>query len=234
MFSFVEIFIRPTKVFDRVREQNTWVMPFFAVVFLLALPTVMVILSGGGIELITLQRYEHNTKLAEAIGGEDGIERAVNSSNERWTKLLIVSRTSGSAALSLIVLAIALMLASGFLDLRPNFFAMLGTLSYSIFPFALIGAIITLIMLEFSLDHGSFDLENMPALNLSRLLNRSSSSAPIFSMAEGMDILVVGEMLLTSLGLTRLTQLNYLQALAVCGALWAIVILWKAALAVYL
>jgi Yip1 domain len=233
VFSFVQIFTQPGEVFASVRQKRIWLAPFFAAVLFLTLPTIMVIATSG-IELLTLQRYQRDPKLAETIGGERGIERAVNSSNDRWTKMLVVSRVAGSAAAGLIVLAAALMFAAGLLDERPNFFAMLGTVSYSVFPFALIGAVLTLAVLNVTADHSTLDLENMPGLNLSNLLDRDDSNPAIFSMAAGMDILVIGEMLLMSFGLTRLTTLTYIQALAICGGLWTLAVLWKAALMVYL
>jgi hypothetical protein len=231
--SFVQIFTRPGKVFARVRQQQIWLAPFFAAVVLMTLPTVMVIYTAG-IELLTLQRYQHNQKLTQAIGWEAAVERAVGSSNDRWTKLLVVSRVAGAAAAGLVVLTVALMLAAGFLDTRPPFFATLGTLSYSVFPFAVAGAVISAILLGVSSDHSALDLENMPGLNLSNLLDRDSSQPAIFSIAAGIDVLVIGEMLLLSFGLTKLTKLNFVQAMAVSGGLWTLAVLWKAAMTVYL
>jgi hypothetical protein len=234
VFSFVEIFTQPAKVFDRVSQQKVWVIPFLLVVFLLTLPTVLVILSGGGIELLTLQRYENNTRLFDAVGGEDGVDRVVNSSNERWTKILIVSRFAGTAAAAIVALSLSLVFAIGFFEVRPNFFCTLGTVSYAIFPFALTGAIITSIMLQATPDHRSLDLANMPALNLGHLLDRAESSPALFSIAEGMDLLRAGEIIFLSYGLTRLSHLTYLQAFGICGGLWTVTVLWKATLAVYL
>jgi hypothetical protein len=232
VFSFVEIFTKPAKVFGRVRQQKIWLAPYLVAVLMLTLPTVIVI-AISGIELLTLQRYEHDPKLKDAVGGEGAVERAVNSSNDRWTKMLVVSRAAGIAAAALVLLAVAFMFAAGFLDRRPAFFATLGTLSYSVFPFALIGAILTLLVLNMTADHSSLDLQNMPGLNLSRMLDRDSSNPAVYSMAAGMDILIVGEMLLMSFGLTRLTKLTYIQALAICGGFWTLAVLWKAALMVY-
>jgi hypothetical protein len=233
VFSFVEIFTRPAKVFARVRQQHIWLAPFIAVVVLLTLPIVMVITTAG-IELLTLQRYQHDPKLTDKIGGEGAVERAVNSSNDRWTKSLVVGRVAGTAGAAVVVIAGAFTLSTWLFGERPNFFAILGTLSYSIFPFALIGAVLSFILLNTTVDHTVFDLESMPALNMSRLLDRSSANPAIFSMASGMDVLVVGEMLLMSFGLTRVTKLNYVQALAICGGLWTVSVLWKSALMIYL
>jgi hypothetical protein len=233
VFSFVEIFTKPGKVFDRVKLQQIWLAPFIAAVILLTLPTVLVI-STAGIELLTLQRYQHSPRLMETIGGDDGVERTVGSSNDRWTKLLVVSRVAGTAALGLVVFTAALTLAIGFLDKRPPFFATLGTLSYSVVPFALAGVVISAILLAMNSDHSALDLENMPGLNLSSLLDRDSSLPAIFSIASGLDVLVIGEILLLGFGLTKLTKLHYLQAIAICGGLWTLAVLWKAAITVYL
>ena len=233
MFSFVEIFTNPAKVFDRVKLQQIWLAPFFAAVVVLTLPTVLVIFSAG-IELLTLQRYQHNPKLMEKIGGEEGVERAVDSSNDRWTKLLVVSRVAGTTALGLAIFAAALVLVIGFLVQRPTFFSTLGALSYSIFPFAVLGTLISAILLAVNSDHSALDLENMPGLNLSNLLDRDASQPAIFSIASGLDVLAIGEILLLSFGLTRLTKLHYLQAIAICGGLWTLAVLWKAAITVYL
>jgi hypothetical protein len=233
VFSFVEIFTKPGKVFDRVKLRQIWLAPFFAAVVFLTLPTVLVIYSAG-IELLTLQRYQHSPKLMETIGGDEGVERAVGSSNDRWTKLLVVSRVAGTAALGLVIFAAGLVLVIGFLVQRPTFFATLGTLSYSVVPFALAGVAISAILLAVNADHSALDLENMPGLNLSNLLDRGASQPAIFSMASGFDVLAVGEILLLSFGLIRLTKLHYVQALAICGGLWTLAVLWKAAITVYL
>jgi Yip1 domain len=233
VFSLVEIFTKPGKVFDRVRLQQIWLAPFFAAVVLLTLPTVLVIYTAG-IELLTLQRYQHNPKLMAAIGGEDGVERAVGSSNDRWTKLLVVSRVAGAAAAGIVIFSVALILVIGFLDQRPNFFATLGTVSYSVLPFALFGALISAVLLAMNADHSALDLENMPGLNLSNLLDRESSQPAIFAIAAGLDVLAIGEILLLSFGLTKLSRLHYIQAFAICCGLWTLAVLWKAAITVYL
>jgi hypothetical protein len=231
--SFVEIFLRPQTVFTRVGQQQIWLLPFLTAVILLTAPIVLVLTSGGGIEILTLQRYENSPKLATAVGGESGIERAVNSSNDRWTKLLIVSRVAGTAGLELVALSLAFVLATMVFVSRPKFPVMLGTLSYAVIPFAFVGVFLTAIILLSTVDYSSIDLENMPALNLARLLDRTDVNPAIFAMASAMDLLTAGEILLMSFGLTRVTQLTYIQALTVCGGIWALVVLWKTALLTY-
>jgi hypothetical protein len=233
VFALLEILIRPAKVYARVRYQKNWIAPFLGVLFLSMLSVVLVI-ETAGIELLTLQRYQHNPKLAEKIGGDRGVERAISSSNERWSKLLVVSRSGGAAAVGMVLLAAAFTAAVAMFDRKPNFLAMLGTVSFSLFPFALLGLVITAVMLTGSLDHSVFDLENMPGLNFGRLLDRGASNPAIFAMASEMDVLLLGQTLLMSFGLTRVTSVTLAQSLAICGSIWALVVLWKAAWVMYI
>jgi hypothetical protein len=230
---FIDICFHPRRVFARVRKQGIWVAAFLAVVFLGTLPTVMVI-GTAGIELLTLQRYQHDPILAEKIGGDPGIEREVSSSNDRWTKMLVVSRVAGTQALVLAILAGVFMRAVALFDDQPGYFVMLGTLSYSVFPFALLGAIISLIMLLSGLDQSSMDLENMPALNLGRFLDRDSTNVVVYAMASEMDVLLAGQILWMTIGLGRVTKLSIIQGLSICGSLWALAVLWKATWLMYM
>jgi hypothetical protein len=125
------------------------------------------------------------------------------------------------------------MLAISIFDRRPPFFTMLGTLSFSVYPFALLGSIVSFIVLITSVEHSSLDLENMPALHVGRLLDRASTNPAIFAMATQMDLLVAGEILFMSFGLTKVTALNYIQALAICGGIWTLTVLWRTALMFY-
>jgi hypothetical protein len=134
----------------------------------------------------------------------------------------------------MVLLAAAFTAAVAMFDRKPNFLAMLGTVSFSLFPFALLGLVITAVMLTGSLDHSVFDLENMPGLNFGRLLDRGASNPAIFAMASEMDVLLLGQTLLMSFGLTRVTSVTLAQSLAICGSIWALVVLWKAAWVMYI
>ncbi len=227
MSDFVSIFNSPGAVFARVAKNGNWLAAFVAVIILSTLPTVFAIVSTG-MELLTLQRYQHDPILAERVGGEAGIDREIDSSNERWPKILLVTRAAGSAAVALVLVAGALTLAVAYFEARPAFFTMLGTVCYAVFPFAFIGAVLSLILLAITSDASSLDLENLPALNLSRVLDRDTSSIAVYAMASEMDLLLGGEILLLTFGLTKVTALTYMQGLAICGSLWGVLVLWKA------
>ncbi len=233
VFDFVEIFYRPAKVYERIRKRRTWLPAFFALVFLSTLPTLMVIYTAG-IEMLTLQRYQNDPKLTERIGGDRAVQRAVYSSNERVTKLLIVSRVAGLAAVGAILLAAAFTAAVSVFEPRPNYFMMLGTVCISAFPFLLFGALVSAILLLSTSDQSTLNLENLPGWNVGRLLDRATANPAIYSMASEMDILLAGEILLMTFGLTKVSSLTFVQGLAICGTIWVVVVLWKAAWMVYM
>jgi hypothetical protein len=233
VFALLEVFVNPRKVFTRVRKERIWLAPFVGTVFFAVLTTYLV-MQTAGIEIMILQKYQHDPKLAEKVGGGQGIDRAVDSSNERVTKSLTLGRTAGITFAVLLLITAAFSIAVWSLDAKPSFSVMLGTVSFAAFPFAVLSFLATWLLIATVSDQSSLDLNAMPGLNFSRLLDRTSSNPAIFAMAGGMDIFTLGEMLLLSFGLSKVTSLHFLQGFAVCGVIWAIAVMWKAALAVYL
>jgi hypothetical protein len=233
VFVLFEIFVRPWRVFTRVKKEKMWLIPLAGTMVVAVLTTLLAI-QMAGIEIMVLQKYQKDAKLAEKIGGERGIDRAVDSSNERVTKSITLGRTAGITLATLLLLAAAFTGAIGILEARPNFLVMLGTVSIVAFPFALLSLIATWIMLATASDPSSLDLNGMPGLNCSRLLDRNSSNQAIFAMAAGMDLFTFGEILLMSYGLTRVTSLKFMQGVATCAVIWAVAVMWNAALAAYL
>jgi hypothetical protein len=231
MFSLLEILYRPGKVFERVRKQRIWLAPFAATV-VLAFISLSMVIQVAGIEIITLQRFQKNPKLTEEAG-EAGVEAAISTSNERVGKTIIVSRETGLKAVALVLIAAAFTAIVAFLDKKPNFFAMLGTVSYAAFPFALLSFLVTAILLFTVPDHSSLDLENPAGLHLGRLLDRATTDRSLFQFAASIDLWIAAEALFMSYGLTKVTSIRFTQALAMCAAVWAVVVLWRAALVYY-
>jgi hypothetical protein len=202
-------------------------------VILVAFVSLTMVIQVAGIEIMTLQRFQNNPKLAEEAG-ERGVEAAISTSNERVGKAIIVTRETGLKAVGLVLLAAAFTAIVAFLDKKPNFFAMLGTVSYAVFPFALLTFLVTAIMLFTVPDHSSLDLEDPAGLNFGRLLDRAATDRSLFRFAQSIDLWTAAEALFMSYGLTIVTSLRFSRALAMCGAVWAVVVLWRAALAYYL
>lgn len=216
-----------------MRKEKIWITPFAATIFFAILTTLLVI-QMAGIEIMVLQKYQHDPKLSEKVGGGRGIDRAVDSSNERVTKSITLGRTAGLTMGALILVTVAFAIAVWIVDARPNFLVVLGTVSFAAFPFAVLSSIAAWLLLLSVPDPSSLDLNAMPGLNFSRLLDRGDSNAAIFAMASGMDVFIFGEMLLMSFGLTKVASLNFIQSFAICGVIWAIAVMWNAALTVYL
>jgi hypothetical protein len=74
----------------------------------------------------------------------------------------------------------------------------------------------------------------MPALNLGRFLDRDSTNVVVYAMASEMDVLLAGQIVWMSIGLSRVTKLSVIQGLSICGSLWALAVLWKAMWLMYM
>jgi hypothetical protein len=233
VFSLLQIFIRPREVFQRVRKRKIWALPLLATVFLTFLTTYLTV-SMAGMELITLQHFQHDQGLSDRVG-EQTVDNAVNSSNSRVPKMIFLSRAGGSMMAGLLALAGVFMIAAVAMEANPRagYAQMLGMASYAFFPFALLQMIVTAIILSISLDHSSLDLDNLTGVNVGRLFDRAAASPALFELAAGLDLVSAVQVVFLAFGFSRTAALPFGRCLAVCGALWAVLILWKAALAAF-
>lgn len=228
-----QIFTQPGAVFQRVRKRRKWTVPLVAVVLLSAITTTLVV-NLAGMELITLQRFEHDQGLSERVG-EASIDNAVNGSNSRVPKMIYLSRTTGSMLAGLLALAGIFTIAASTMHANPRvgYAPMLGMVSYAFFPFALLKMIATAILLSVDSDHNALDLDNLTGINVGRLFERSTANPAIFELAMGLDLVSAAQVVFLAFGFSKTAGLPFNRCLAVCGALWAMFILWKAALAAF-
>lgn len=194
--------------------------------------TSLAVISMAGMELITLQHYQRDARLTEQIGGEEGVDANINVSNTRMAKVLLLSRTGGLALVAILSAAILLKIASKLMDPQrsPSFLVILGAVSLAAYPFALLRFVVTTGALMAISDRTALNLENVASLNLGQIMDRDASSRIIYSIATSFDLVNIAQLLFTAFGFSKITGFSFTRALTVCGAIWAIFILWKAAL----
>lgn len=197
------------------------------------LSTALVV-SLAGMELITLQRFQRDSRLADRVG-EASVDNAVNSSNSRVPKLIYLSRAGGTMLAALLALAGVLTVAAAMMGARPRpgYTQILGMVGYAFFPFALLQTIATAVLLSLDSDHTNLDLDNLTGLNLGRLFDRGTANPALFELAMGFDIVSMAQVVFLAFGFAKTTGLPMRLCLAVCGALWAVLILWRAAFATF-
>jgi hypothetical protein len=234
VLSLLDIFYRPGTVFRSLRKRPEWAAPFLAAIFLTFLTTFLVV-KMAGMELITLQQFQRNAGLSDRRG-EASVDDAVNSSNSRVPKLLFLSRAAGGMTAALLVAGLLFMIAGRVMDAdpQPRYGQMLGMVSYAFLPFLFLQMISTGMILAIDSDHNSLDLDNLTGLNLGRVVDRATANPSMFELAANFDLIILAQVVFLAFGFSKTADLPFGRCLAVCGALWAIFVLWKAALAAFL
>lgn len=231
MFSLAEIFFRPARVFARVRAKPRWAVPFVATVMLFAAATILLI-QMAGMELITLQGYLRDAKLSERVG-QQTVENAVNSSNTRVPKLIVLSRNTANATVLLLAVAGILTFAASSMQAqpRPGYARILAMTSYAVFPFALIQAVGTWLLLSGTVDMSTMNLDHVVNLSLARFIDPAEVSASVLVLAQSFDLLIFAQLAFLAYGLSKVAALPFFKCLMVCVALWAVAVIWKSAIA---
>jgi hypothetical protein len=234
VFALAEIFFRPAQVFARVRAKPRWAVPFVATVMLFAAATILLI-QMAGMELITLQGYLRDAKLSERVG-QQTIDQAVNSSNTRVPKMIVLSRNTANATVVLLAVAGILTIAASSMQAqpRPGYARMLAMTSYAVFPFALIQVVGTWVLLSGTVDMSTMNLDHVVNLSLARLIDPSEVSPSLLALAQAFDLLMFAQLAFLAYGFSKVAALPYARCLAVCAALWAVAVIWKSAIAVIL
>lgn len=233
VFELAEILFRPTRVFAKVRARPQWVAPFLATV-LLFFASTLALIQMATMELITLQRFQRDSRLSARVG-EASINNAVDSSNTRIPKLIILSRDTAFAAVLLISVAGILMVAASAMDAkpRPGFARMLAMTSFAVFPFALLKLVGTIALLGRAGDLGTINLDHVVSLSMAQLIDPASVSPPVLALAQGMDLLMVAQIVFLAYGFSKVAALPFWRCLGVCAILWVIAIIWTSAAAVW-
>ncbi len=229
MSGLLQIFYEPGKVFDRVRETGAWLVPFIATVLVIMLSAGLAV-SLIGMENITRKQMESNPKIVDQLG-QQKVDQIVHDSNTPVRKALVFVTSALGGAIYLLVIA---GLFTGLLSLmgtKANFKRVLGATAYAMFPFAVIGCLMSALIITLSNDRSELDIRNLIALNPGAFLNKESTSKPLYSLASSLDLLSFGQIALISYGLSKVSGVTFTKCLLMVVVLWGIYVLGKAGVA---
>jgi hypothetical protein len=227
MRELVQVFYEPGYVFDEVRERGHWVTAFLAVTLVGVLVYFgMVQLIGAG--NLARQPFEANEKLA-AMMPPGAIDKAAADAEKPSRQALGLASAAVGQAVSLLFLA---GLFTGIVDImnkKVRFWKMVGAVAYAWFPVAVVGGVLMLITIFFSSDRTHIDLQNVLATNASMFMSESTSK-PLRAFVGTLDVLSFARIYLLSLGISKVAQTSFRQALGVVLALWAVWVLIRVGL----
>ncbi|MGI8990863.1 MAG: YIP1 family protein [Bryobacteraceae bacterium] len=229
MSGLLQIFYEPGKVFDRVRERGGWLTPFIATVLVIMLSAGLAV-SLIGMENIARKQLESNPKMVEQLG-QQKIDQMVHDSNTPARKALVFVMSALGGATYLLVIAGLFTGLLSLMESKAKYKQVLGATAYAVFPFAVIGFVMSALILVLSNDRSELDMRNLIALNPGAFLNKESTSKPVYSLASSLDLLSFGQIAMISYGLSKVSGVAFTKCLLIVVVLWGIYVLGKAGVA---
>jgi hypothetical protein len=230
----VDTFIAPRKVFDDIRKNQSWWVPWLlsSLLFTAFFYTVD---KKIGFDTITEIQVSRATGFMKRALDQMPPEKR-QSAVERQAKGLRV----GTLYLSWLNVLIAGLVVAGLLMATFNFGfgaeikyrEALSATFYAYLPRILL-AILGMITLFAGVNPDGFDLENPVATNLAAFLDPSSSSKFLYRLLGGIDVLAIWVVILLGIGFSRLCRKKVSTGSAVAAvAVWyAVYVLGRAGLA---
>lgn len=224
MLELVQIFYEPLKVYAAVRERKLWLPAFIGVILLTLLSSVLVI-QLVGMQTITRKQLEANPRMVQQLGQEK-IDQTVAQSDTPGRKALGYGFAVVGGAAYLLLVSAAFMGILNMMDARLSYPQSLGALAYSAFPFSLVTALMSGLILWLSSDRAELDLRNLIPLNPAAFMDPAASK-PLYSLASSMDLLSFGQIAMIGLGYSQVSGRSFTKCVSVVIALWTVYVLLK-------
>lgn len=229
MSGLLQIFYEPGKVFERVREKCVWLTPFIATVLVITLSAALAV-SLIGMETIMRKQMESNPKMAEQLG-QQKVDQMIRDANTPTRKALVFVTSAVGATIYLLVISGVFTGLLSLMSAKVNYKQVLGATAYAVFPLAVIGCVMSALIIFLSNDRSELDMRNLIALNPGAFLNKESTSKPLYSIASSLDLLSFGQIAMVSYGLSKVSGVTFAKCLLMVVLLWGIYVLGKAGVA---
>lgn len=232
MAGLIQIFYDPAAVFARVRERGSWALPLIATALVTVFLTYYVTHTIG-MENLARRFFEQHPSFAGQLP-PDKLEQAIRQSATP-ARLALSSFFAGvTTALYALVMAVVLLVMLSVMDRKPRFSQMLGTVAWSTYPFSVISAVMSALILAISRDPTELDPQTLLATNAGAFLDQNSTGKFLYSLAGSLDALAIGKILLMAFGLHKVTGMAFGSALALLIVLWLVWVLLRGGFAVAL
>jgi len=225
MSSFVEVFYDPADVFGRVRERGSWALPLIVTALIIILFTLFVTRTIG-MENIVRRAFDEHPALTSQIPAEKKEQAIQQAASPIRTWIGALFAGIGTALKSLII-AVILMVMLAIMDRKPQLPQILGTVAWASYPFALIAAVMGILVLLVSRDPTELSPQTLVATNAAAFLDKNSTGRFLYSLAGSFDLLVIGNVLLLGFGLSKVTGFAFARALTLVVSLWLVWVLLR-------
>jgi hypothetical protein len=228
MKALLEVFYQPGKVFAELPGRSyAWVAPLIANMLLIVLQA-WAVPHYMGRENIARQQME---MFARNMTPEQ-MQQAIAQSTTQGRVIMSLVFAAIGAALIILIIAGALMAFGMMTSGSPRFGTMYSMVALAFFPYWLIVALMTWLVLLTAADPASMDWRNLLATNVGAFMNRNETSKGLYSLMGSIDILSFAEIFLLALGFSKVTKAKFGFGLAAILLIWAMYVLGKMGLSV--
>lgn len=219
--AILEVFYQPGKLFASLEKRRaTWVAPLI-LGLLLSMGATIAAVRLIGMETIVRQRVQTLRLTPEQM--QAALDRANSPAQAYATYASVVV----GGALLLLALAGILTLIAMAGSKQPKFSTNFSMVALAFFPYTLVSAIMTVLVLVASPDRSALDINNLLATNVGAFMDKDSLSKGLYSFFSSLDILTFAEIGLLSYGFSKVNRTTFGFALFAVLSLWVVYVVIK-------
>jgi hypothetical protein len=216
MTALFEVFYQPGKLFAGLSERKyAWIVPIIAV-GLLGFVGIFMANHYIGVETMARQNMQMYASRMSPEQMQQAIAAATSPARIMTTYII----APFGVALTMVVIAGALMAFSMMTKTPPRFGTMLAMVCIAFFPLSLVTTLMSALTLALSPDPTSLDIRNLLATNVAAFMNKNETSPAIYSVMTSLDVLSFAEIFLLALGFAKICKSK------IGGGLGAVLTLW--------
>lgn len=220
-----EVFYQPGKLFASLPTRRAaWILPLLLNLLLGVGATVMVI-QKIGLETIVRQQVENRPNMTP-----EQQQQALNNANSPAIGYLIYGASVLAAIVVPLIIAGALAIFALMAPQQPKFGTTFSMVTLSYFPYTLIVAVMSIIVLAVAPDTSVLDYQNLLSTNVAAFMNKETTGKGLYAFLGSMDALSFGEIGFLGYGFSKITRSSVFYGMFSVGCLWAIYVVIKVGL----
>ncbi len=225
MMAIFEVFYQPGKLFASLPgRRGLWVAPMI-LGMLLSLCTTYVAVQKIGLDSIVRQQIESQRNMSP-----EQMQQALNNANSPVIVYVIYGAVIFAGILLPIVIAGALSIFALMGSQQPKFSTMFSMVTLAYFPYSVIAALMTILVVFVSPDTSVLDIQNLLSTNVAAFMNKETTGKALYAFLGSVDILSFGEIGFLAYGFSKVTRSSFFFGIFSVGTLWAIYVFVKVGL----
>jgi len=221
--ALIDVFLQPGTLFSGLPERRAaWVAPLLANTILLVISTAITI-HVLGMDLIMRQR------LASSNMSPEQMQLAMQRAASPVTAYITYAAVAFGTPISMLIVA-GILTAFGMMTSRaPKFGSMLAMVNLAFFPYFLVTALMSALVMIAAPDKTALDVSNILATNVAAFVNKSETSKGLYALFTSLDVLSFMEIAFLSFGFSKLTKAGLAAGFGAVGGMWVLYVCSKMA-----